>query len=191
MAIFNEGYIKDALDKFNKRIKSDEEKSRKEYLEKHKKESNNHVEDKSVNKKHGIITKEEVDKCKSIIINCCNKYEILKNNLDMKIYNHYEDYLKSDKDEFVIGGIVHDSDEDEIWEDSIPGDEARENNKLKVDFKEFINWYLDILYGCYENIKKKVSSEFGRDIEIILSKSSYCDRFYIKSNKTKEKEEKS
>lgn len=132
-----------------------------------------------------MITKEEYEKCKSIITTVCNKYKILKDNLDLEIYNHYEDYLKSDKDEFAIGGILH-GDDDYIWDDSEYGEEERENRHLKVDFKEFINWYFEILDKANKEIDKKFMTAFGDQIKFDRDGSSYIDRFWIESKKPKE-----
>lgn len=180
MAIFNENFVKDAI----KRLKDRKENNR-SHEDNHKKQ----YTDQSKDKKHGIITKEEYEKCKSIIASACNKYKILKDNLDLKIYDHYEDYLKSNKDEFAIGGIIHDADEDNIWEDSDRGINERENKHFKADFMEFMNWYMGILDKVNTEINKKFIVAFGNQIKFNRDGSAFIDRFWIESKKPKEDKE--
>ena len=165
MAIFNETYIAEFFG----------------FGKKKKKEDNKKV------KKYGLITKEEYQKCKSIITTACSKFKILKDYLEFyPETKDYSEYCKNDSDDFMIGGIVT---EDTIWEDSEDGEEEREAKGLKVNFKDFMDWYLDKLHKAEKEIVNKFSKEFGSNIEFSIMGSDSCDYFIIESKKPKEEDE--
>ena len=172
MAIFNEAYINEFFG-FGKKKKENNSTQKK-----------NEPTNKKV-KKYGLITKEEYQKCKSIITAACSKFKILKDYLEFyPETKDYSEYCKNGSDDFMIGGIV--TEEDVIWEDSEDGEEAREAKGLKTDFKDFMDWYLDKLNKAEKEIVNKFSKEFGSNIEFSIMGSGSCDYFIIESKKPKE-----
>ena len=174
MAIFNESYITEFFG-FGKKKKENNSTQKK-----------NESTNKKV-KKYGLITKEEYQKCKSIITTACSKFKILKDYLEFyPETKDYFEYCKNGSDDFMIGGIV--TEEDVIWEDSEDGEEAREAKGLKTDFKDFMDWYLDKLNKAEKEIVNKFSKEFGSNIKFDIMGSGSCDYFIIESKKPKEED---
>lgn len=137
-------------------------------------------------KKHGIITKEEVSKCKSIIKEACSKNKILEDYLGFENGKEYNKYLKSSSDSLCIGWIFHYSG-NKIWDDSDEGEKDRKNKNLKVDFDEFMDWYSDQLEEICKNISKEISRQFDDTIKFDYSEAEGdYDYFYIESKKYKE-----
>lgn len=176
MAIFNEAYINEFFG-FGKKKKKEDTNTQK------KNDSTN----KKV-KKYGLITKEEYQKCKSIITAACSKFKILKDYLEFyPETREYSEYCKDGYDRFGIGGINHE--DDQFWEDSEDGEEERKTKGFKTDFKDFIDWYLDQLDKAEKEIVNKFSKEFGSNIKFDIMGSSACDYFIIESKKPKEEDE--
>lgn len=174
MAIFNEAYITEFFG-FGKKKKKEDNSTQKK----------NEPTNKKV-KKYGLITKEEYQKCKSIITAACSKFKILKDYLEFyPETKDYSEYCKNGSDDFMIGGIYH---EDDFWEDSEDGDEERKAKGLKTDFKDFMDWYLDQLDKAEKEIVNKFSKEFGSDIKFDIMGSSDCDYIIIESKKPKEED---
>ena len=161
MAIFNEAYITEFFG-----------------LGKKKKKENK--------KKYGLITKEEYQKCKSIITSICSKFKIIKENIDFNPESEYNNYCKDGTSSFTIAEITYEKD---YWDDADYGVQERKSKGFPEDYEKFMDWYRDQLSEFQKELDKAFKKEFDSNIRVYMDGCSDCDYIIIESKKPKEEDE--
>lgn len=167
MSIFNEAYLNEFF--FNKKKKTMDNKNRKTAITKQE-------------KKHGLITKEELEFAIQTVNQVMTKIKIFKGrwSVDSSIES-YNKYLKNDMD-FIRFGFIN---LDDLTEDTEEGDNARKNAGFDPDIMKFWETIDSKTNPAEDEICKKIKSKY-KNIEFMFDGTSYGLYFVIISKKPKD-----
>lgn len=186
MAIFNEGkvteWIKNWIDKENKRLGYDKDEalknSRKFYKKPEKK-------DESSQKKKGLLTKEDISNAISLIKQVVGGNSVVGKYLDVKSVSEImKDYSISKYDYAFIGSLyTMDPDDAENEDVLIPSEEASwYDDKKHAGRADEIE---DILDKLEDKLNKECAKKYGDSFEFGFNSSWYAEYYYIESKKPK------